>query len=352
MNHLPPLVLAIVIALATVSACSSEPEPTAVPPTSTATAVPPTPIPTLAPPTATSVPPTSTPEPPTSTPIPTEPPTSVKVLTDLIGRTVEIPDVPSRIVSISPTSTETLYLVGGVAIARDTSSTFPPEVEELPVLGGAYAPNMEAIAAQAPDLILIEALTQAHLVEALEEFGATVVALRAASVEDVVASIQLVGKIIEREEQASEAVSRITSEIEEAATGTANDLRVLVLISDANRLLYVAKPDSYPGAVVAAVGMSNLAVDIPSAGSLPGFTRVSAEEVIALDPDIIFTISPAPPPAPSLSSVFGIIPGFSTLTAYKSGRIYEIDPILFLRAQGPRISEAVAQLSELVEGVE
>lgn len=358
MNRLILLSAATFIMLLTFAGCSQTadtPTPTAAPPTQippTETPVPPTPT---AEPTNTPIPPTATPVPPTPTftPVPpTATPEPFITVIDLMGRTVVIPEKPSRIVSISPTATETLYIVGGIAIARDSSSTFPPEVENLPELGGAYSPNMEAIAAQNPDLIIIEALTQGHLVDALERFSAPVIAVRAASAEDVFQSINLIGDITQNQAQAKQAIEDITSRISAATNHTTSNRSVLILISDQNRLLYVARPDSYPGAVVTLLNMKNLAEGVPQAGSLPGFTRVSAEQVIELDPETIFAISPAPPPAPTLSSVFGIIPGFSGLTAYKEGNLYEIDPVLFLRAQGPRIADAVEHMAELVKGVE
>lgn len=377
MNRLILLSAATFITLLTFAGCSQTaetPTPTTAPPTQIPTNTPISPTETPVPPTPTAEPtetpvpptptaePTNTPIPPTATPIPPTPtftpvpPTATPepfiTVTDLTGRMVEIPEIPSRIVSISPTATETLYTVGGIAIARDSSSTFPPEVENLPELGGAYSPNMEAIAAQNPDLIIIEALTQGHLVDALERFGAPVVAVRAASAEDVSQSIKLIGDITQNQDQAKQAIDGIAARISAATNDTASDKSVLILISDQNRLLYVARPDSYPGAVITSLNMTNLAEGIPQAGSLPGFTRVSAEQVIELDPEIIFAISPAPPPAPTLSSVFGIIPGFSGLTAYKEGKLYEIDPVLFLRAQGPRIADAVEHMAELVKGVE
>ena len=47
-------------------------------------------------------------------------------ITDVLGRPVAIPARPARIVSISPTTTEMLYIAGVTAVARDSSSTFPP----------------------------------------------------------------------------------------------------------------------------------------------------------------------------------------------------------------------------------
>ena len=98
-------------------------------------------------------------------------------VTDMLGRPVEIAAKPVRIASISPTATEMLYVAGGTAIARDTSSTFPDEVLELPNLGGAYSPSFEAIAAQRPDLILMEALSQGRFLGPLSQLGTPVVAV-------------------------------------------------------------------------------------------------------------------------------------------------------------------------------
>ena len=110
-------------------------------------------VPTESPPQPMDTPapaPTHTPAPePTSTPAPEPTPTKEAVaepyplqITDMLGQPVEIPAEPMRIVSISPTATEMLYVAGGEAVARDSSSTFPDEVLGLPELGGAYSPKL------------------------------------------------------------------------------------------------------------------------------------------------------------------------------------------------------------------
>ena len=115
----------------------------------------------------------------------------------MMGKPVTIPAKPARIVSINPTATEMLYIAGGTTVARGSSSTFPSEVLDLPKLGGAYSPSLEAIAAQRADLILIEALSQARFPEPLMQFGAPVVAVRATSLDDITTGIKLMGQIIE-----------------------------------------------------------------------------------------------------------------------------------------------------------
>ena len=271
----------------------------------------------------------------------------------MLGREVVIPQLPQRIVSISPTATETLYAAGGVAVARDRSSIYPDAVNSLPEIGGAYNPSFEAIAAQRPDLILIEALSQMQWVEALEELGAPVVAVRAASLEDVAESLELVGRIIDDSGVADEAIAEIRAVIESARSGVAEELpTVLIIIGDAQRNLYVAEAESYPGAVLSELGLENLGGHLDRHGPFPGFSLVTAEQILEMDPDVVFTISPAPPPAPKMSTALGWIPALRSLRAIDTKQVYEIDPILFLRNQGPRISEAVAQMAEILKGIQ
>ncbi len=323
-------------------------------------------------PTETSEPPRNTPSPtqvPTNTPAPTQTPEPTPVPTveptatpeplpetypleirDMMGRPVTIPAKPARIVSISPTATEMLYIAGGIAVARDTSSTFPTEVLDLPELGGAYSPSFEAIAAQRADLILIEALSQARFLEPLMQFGAPVVAVRATSLDDITTGIKLIGQIIEMDEQAEQAAREIAARVASSVEGASGDKSALILISDADRNLYAAKPQSYPGAIVSMFQLSNPAADLPDSGAFPGFALVSAEQLFTMNPDYLFTITPAPEPAPRLSATLPRIPGFSNLRAISSGQMHELDHVIFLRNQGPRIAEAVEAMAEMVGG--
>ena len=271
-------------------------------------------------------------------------------IVDMVGRTVEIPTSPMRIVSISPTATEMLYVAGGTAVARDTSSTFPAEVLDLPELGGAYSPSFEAIAAQGADLILIEALTQGRFLEPLSQLGAPVVAVRATSLDDITTGIRLIGQIIGNNETAEQAAQDISTRVSSAVAGLSGGKSVLILTADADRNLYAAKPQSYPGAIASIAQLSNLAAELPDSGTFPGFALISPEQILTTDPDYIFAITPAPEPAPRISAMLPLIPGFSNLQAVTSGQLHELDHVIFLRNQGPRIAEAVEAMAELVGG--
>ncbi len=274
---------------------------------------------------------------------------STPTVTDLLGRSVEISENPVRIVTTHPTATETLYRAGGVAVGRDSSSRYPAEVLSLPNVGSAYNISTEAVAALDPDLVLIEALTQSGLVGSLEQLGIPVLAVRAASLDDIVQSLTLVGELIGMEDAAAQAVTDVQDRIDAAEENAPEGKSILIFVADAQNNVYAAKPASYPGLVAALIGLDNLATDLPDAGGIyMGYAPFSAEQATQISPDLVLTITPAPAPAPRLSAVLAQMPGFKEMPAVKAGRVVELDPVLFLQAQGPRIADAVEGLIDIM----
>lgn len=271
-------------------------------------------------------------------------------VTDLLGRSIEVPEKPERIVTTHPSATETLYQVGGTAVGRDTASKYPTQVQDLDTVGGSYNISTEAVAALDPDLVLIEALTQADLVDPLKQLGIPVVAVRAASLEDVVQSLTLVGKILDTDDTAAQAVTDIQNRIDAAKASAPKSKSVLIFIADAQNNVYAAKPASYAGTVAALIGLDNLAAGLPDGGGFyAGYALFSAEQATQIRPDLVLTITPAPSPAPRLSAVLSRMPGFKDMPAVKEGHIVELDPVLFLQAPGPRVADAVEGLLAMAQ---
>jgi len=291
---------------------------------------------------------------PAATPAPTAAPAKYPLtVVDMLGRTVQISHCPTRIVTTAPTATETLYRVGGTAVGVDSSSKYPEGVQGLSTVGSAYNISTEAIAALNPDLVIVEALNQANIISALENLGMTVLAVRAASLDDIEQSLTLVGEVVDMEDAAAQAFAEIEDRIAAAQDGVTVSVDVLIFISDAQRNIYAAKPESYPGTVAALLGLGNPAAGMPDNFSITGFTLFTSEQALTSAADIVFTITPAPPPAPRLSASLAQISGFNQMAAVQAGNVVELDPALFLQAQGPRIAEAVEEMLRLInEGSE
>ena len=310
-----------------------------------------------------TVEPTATPIPePTATPIPeptptTNDPSEAKSLetntnypvtiTDKLNQNINITNKPEKIVSISPTATEMIYKIGGEIIARDRASVYPLSVMKHPSIGSAYSPNIELIVEQGPDLVVMEALTQARFVGEFQKLGIPTIAVRAESLIDVTESMNILGSALDLEENSEKAISEINQKIDSLKTSVNYTEEILILISDADRNVYAAKPESYAGAVAELFDLNNGAKGMEDMGPYPGYTLWTAEKAATSNPGFIFTISPAPEPAPKLSGMLPMIPGFNRLTAVTTGNVAELDPVLFMQAPGPRMAEA----AELIESI-
>jgi cobalamin transport system substrate-binding protein len=95
---------------------------------------------------------------------------------DEFGRTVRIPIVPKRIVSLAPSLTEVVYALGlQDRLVGDTDyCDYPPDAQKKPKVGGAINPNMEQIASLHPDIVLvIRDFNRLDTVRALDTLGIT-----------------------------------------------------------------------------------------------------------------------------------------------------------------------------------
>ncbi len=332
------LVLPALLGLILLAACGGAPAETARPATTTPTAAA-TDTPTAA---ATSA----------STERPAAPGYPRDVV-DLLGRTVTIPDKPRAIVAISPTATEFVYAVGGTIIGRSESVDYPPEAAQAPSTGTAYQPSFEAILALEPDLVVADSSihTQPNIMAALEGLNVPVIFAGAESLEEVAAGLALLGEALDNPAAAATVAAGIEAARASAREALAGlELTAVLLISDRDRNLYGAKASSYAGAILEALGITNPADVQPDSGPFPGFTRIAPEAMLQFDPAYIFTVTPAPPPAPKLSGLLGFFPGFSGLQAIAEGRVFELDMQLFVQAPGPRVVEAFAAIVAAVAG--
>ena len=257
------------------------------------------------------------------------------ILIDKLNREVEIDVGPVRVVSLSPTATEMIYKAGGSIIARDASSRYPEQIMNLPTVGSAYTPNFEAIIAQEPDLIVIEALTQARFMRDLSRFGIPIFAVRATSLEDISDGIESMGIIFDKEEEVNQVLIDMNKQIEEISEMVNYSGDILILISDADRNLYAAKPESYAGLVADILNLKNVAAGMDDAGPYPGYTSWAGETAMRSDP--------------RLSQTLPSIPGFNWLTAIREEKVKDLDPILFMQAPGPRIIDALLELVSKIE---
>jgi iron complex transport system substrate-binding protein len=254
------------------------------------------------------------------------------VVRDDLGRAVELPAEPRRIVALSPPLTETLFAlgVGDHVVGVDDSSDFPPEAARLPRLGGLYDAHLEQIVALAPDLVLVHPSDPAT--ERLAAFGIHVWAGAANKMDDVFRVIGAVGHLTGRDGAAAALVTRIHAEMDAIETPLRDKPRVRVYY-ELDATPYTVGPGSFVGVMLSKAGGENI---IPAA--LGEFPRISPELVIAGDPQVILGVS---------REEAAHRPGWSAITAVRTGRVDTLTPLeqsLVTRA-GPRLAEGLRVLA-------
>lgn len=285
---------------------------------------------------------------PAADPLPAKKAEEVKVefsVTDALGNKVTFDSVPTRIATISPSATEILYKVGGTSVIRDRASRYPAEVNNLPSVGSSYDPSIEELVAQNPDLVIIEALTQSRFIGQLQQLGLKVFAIKIETIDDLYNSLSNVGTILGDTGYAQSVIEVIKQDLKTYGTG-AEGKTALMLIGDQDQNLYAATKSSYTGLIASLAGLENAAGDAEDSGPYPGFALMSTEQILRANPDMIFTITPAPEPAPRLSQSLGFIPPFKGLKAMQTNKVIESDVVIFLNSPGPRIVDAVAFMKE------
>lgn len=201
--------------------------------------------------------------------------------------------VPRRIVSMAPSITETLCALGceDRLIAVTDFCEFPPEVRNLPRVGGYLNPNLEAVVRLKPDLVIAPAGGE-NLTEKLRQLGLEVLTVDHRSVEGLFASLTILGERLAVKDQAQKLAHRWREQLDavsEQCRGRPRP-RVLLVVDrplSEERLegLCGVGRDGFLDEMIEIAGGKNVLEDSPVA-----FPVLSAEGVLRLDPEVIVDI--------------------------------------------------------------
>ncbi len=256
-------------------------------------------------------------------------------LTDDAGRQVTIAKKPERIVSLAPANTEIVYALGALdrVVGVTTFDDYPPEASTIAKVGDFMNPNMEAIAAAKPDLVLATGGVQAETIAKLEDTGAVVLAVDPQSLEGVYKAIEMVGKAIGEPAKAAEVVQGMKDELETIQSAI-EEAPVRCFIEIAQEPLYTAGPGTFINDLIDQAGGENVVTQ-------EGYVAYSLEQLLKDDPDVYLATKG------SMSDPADIEkrPGYSALAAVKAKRVFVLDDNLVSRP-GPRCIQGIRQIAE------
>jgi iron complex transport system substrate-binding protein len=190
-----------------------------------------------------------------------------------------------RIVSLAPNLTEILFAIGlGDEIVGVTlDSDYPPDASEKPKVGTFWQPNIEAVVAARPSLVVTLGFEQQkNLAERLKRIGYNNLTVNIEKVSDLFDAIEKIGTATNRQLQANELISRIKSKLQGLATLVGAEAKVRVLWVVQREPLRVAGRDTFVNEMIELAGGEN-AIG-PTVHKYP---PIGSEQVISCNADVI-----------------------------------------------------------------
>ncbi|MCA9471670.1 MAG: cobalamin-binding protein [Nitrospirales bacterium] len=261
---------------------------------------------------------------------------------DDMGRKLFLAKHPKRIISLAPSITEMLYAIGsgGEIVGVTEFCNFPEEVKTKPKVGYAQ-PNIESIVSLQPDLILApKSFVRVDLLKKLEQLKIPTFILEAHTVEEIMAHIKLLGRMVGRSDAANEQTTALRKQISELSDRLKGRTRPRILYVLNSDPLITVGPGSFIHHLIELAGGQNVAERTATP-----YPRLAMEEVLRQNPEVLLF---------PVGRFEGIPPAeqdqwkrWTTLTAVKEGKLFQVESDL-LNRPGPRIIQALRQLVSLL----
>jgi len=264
---------------------------------------------------------------------------------DDLGRTVKLNKTPMRIVSMAPSLTEILYFlgVGDRVVGVTRHSSFPAEAAGKPSVGSYINLNVEKIISLSPDLAIGTADgNKPAVVRLLEQAGIPVYIVNPRNVRDVVRTIEAVGDLCHIRKTASRLSSRLSQSIDDISKRTAMLKRPLVFLQINIKPIMTVNKNTFHHDVIRLAGGENMTEDEPLT-----YPRISMEEIIRRDPDIIIISSMDR--GGRFEAARKEWMKWPVIQAVKNGRVHLVESDLLDRPS-PRIVKGLEIMAGLIHG--
>ena len=250
-------------------------------------------------------------------------------------------EIAERIISLSPTATEILFAIGAgeQVIAVDDQSNFPSDAPVTDLSG--YTPNVEAIAAYDPDLV-VTSYDPGDLVDGLNVLGIKPLIQSAAmTLEDTYSQIIELGELTGHSKEAE----KLNKEIQSSVSSVTPSGNGLTYYHEVDNTLYSTTSKTFLGQLYDLLGLVNIADPADEDGF--GWPQLSSEFIVDTDPDLIFLADGDL--GESLQTVSSR-PGWSSMQAVSEGRVIVLDTDIASR-WGPRVVDFLEQVKSAIESL-
>ena len=188
-----------------------------------------------------------------------------RTLKDELGRVVEVPDHPHRVICLIPSVVDIVYSLGAGAdvVAISDFTKYPKEALQKPSIGLPLSPSIEAIVAQHPDLVLGSGdLNVLESAGSLQRLGIPVFMVDPHGIEGIYTSIFSIGKALNREADAAALVARLRARVEAVKARVADKPKSASVHGDLVRPGHDHRQKAFIGEIIEAAGGHSVTDDI------------------------------------------------------------------------------------------
>jgi iron complex transport system substrate-binding protein len=214
-----------------------------------------------------------------------------------------------------------------------TYDDYPVQVKLVPKMGDFQTPNLEAIAAADPDVVLVTGGVQADVISKLEALGAKVVVIDPQDMNGVFNSIQMVGNILGVPAKADSVVAGMEKQLTYIRAAVSAEPTVTAFVEIGWNPLYTAGPGTLVDDLLTQAGGQNVVTQ-------RGYVGYSVEQLVKDQPSAYLGTRSS---IGSTSAVAGR-PGYDALSAVKDGKVFVLADDL-VSQPGPRIIEGVLEIA-------
>ncbi len=268
------------------------------------------------------------------------------VFKDMTDREIKLDAPAERIVALTAADCEIVYALGAgdKLVGRGKYCDYPEDVLAVAEVESGSETNVEQIIALNPQVVLMSTMDQTtEQVAALEEAGIKVVVSAANDIDGVYAAIEMIGKVVGMNDEATKLVESMKTSFEQIRSKATGDgtKTVYFEVSPLQYGLWTAGSGTFMDEIAAMLGLKNAFADIS------GWAEISEEQVIERNPDYIVTISMYYGDGPTPVEEIVAREGWQNITAIKENRVFNSDSNAISRP-GPRLVDAAEALFKFV----
>lgn len=276
-----------------------------------------------------------------------------KVLTDSTGRQVNVPVHPQRVVILNASNVDLYVAAGGGEniVGKASSQTYSDEVksatDSAQEVGIIHSPNVEAIVALKPDLVIgTNVPYHQNLIPTLEKAGIPVYINSLNSFEDIYNTLALYGSLTGEEAKAEASISQMKAQYDELLANVQGKTPPKSMIIFGNPDSFsMATKKTFTGALIEELGGGNLA---DSLGKGDAYIPLSMEFLATQNPDVIFIIMMGNPQAmqEKIQKDLAANPAWSGTNAVKNNRVHILPYNLFTVNPGTQAIDAMRIIAD------